>query len=209
MRCRTRLAASESAAATALHRQPPCGDASRLMAGPGDAPALGLPRWAHIPGKTPEADRPPLDRAKRLLPSRFPAEVPAVDHVFRYGVALHDGGFFWEAHEIWEAVWKAAPMNGPDRLALQALIQLANAALKRRMARPAAAARLYELGAGLLAELRLRRPGLPASVAAGLDFEALAGAVSAEQASLPQPGSCLLVGPMIGERYMNYFSDST
>ena len=29
------------------------------------------------------------------------------DTAYRYGARLYVEGFFWEAHEVWEAVWKA------------------------------------------------------------------------------------------------------
>src|SRR4051794_34800542 len=111
--------------------------------------AMALPRWAYNPGTDRAPDREPLEVAKQLVPMRFDRFVPADDAVFQYGLALHDGCFFWEAHEIWEAMWKAAPMNGRDRLALRALIQIANAGLKLRQARPRAAARLVEEARGL------------------------------------------------------------
>lgn len=131
---------------------------------------LPLPQWAHVPGRTAEPDRGPLHLAKQGLPARVQAFVPSHDPGARYGMRLHDAGFFWEAHEVWEAVWQAAPMNGCDRLALRACIQIANAGLKRRMGRPQAAGRLVAEAVAILDELALRRPGAdPASLAARLD----------------------------------------
>jgi hypothetical protein len=136
--------------------------------------AIAMPGWAYNPGTDHAPDREPLETAKRLVPLRFDGFVAADDPAFLYGLALHDGGFFWEAHEIWEAIWKAAPMNGCDRLALRALIQITNAGLKRRIERPRAAARLIHETKGLLSELMLRG-GIfePKSVAARLRAEAL------------------------------------
>jgi hypothetical protein len=133
-----------------------------------------MPGWAYDPGTDRAPDREPLGAAKRLVPLRFNGFVPADDPAFLYGLALHDDGFFWEAHEIWEAVWKAAPMNGRDRLALRALIQIANAGLKRRIERPRAALRLIDETKGLLSEL-IWRGGTsePKSVAACLRADAL------------------------------------
>ena len=72
---------------------------------------MAMPGWAYDPGTDHAPDREPLETAKRLVPLRFNRFVPADDPAFLYGLALHDGGFFWEAHEIWEAVWKACPPN--------------------------------------------------------------------------------------------------
>ena len=128
-----------------------------------------MPRWAYNPGTDRIPDREPLDSVKKLVPLRFESFVPSDDAAFRYGLALHDGGFFWEAHEIWEAVWKAAPMNGRDRLALRALIQITNAGLKERQARPRAAARLVDEARVLLGELIARgMAAAPESVAGRL-----------------------------------------
>jgi predicted metal-dependent hydrolase len=115
-----------------------------------------MPSWAYNPGTDRAPDREPLEAVKQLVPVRFDGFVPADDAAFRYGLSLHDGGFFWEAHEIWEAVWKAAPMNGRDRLALRALIQIANAGLKQRQARRRAAERLLDEARTLLGELIAR-----------------------------------------------------
>jgi predicted metal-dependent hydrolase len=133
---------------------------------------MAMPGWAYDPGTDRAPDREPLEAAKRLVPLRFNRFVPADDPAFLYGLALHDGGFFWEAHEIWEAVWKAAPMNGRDRLALRALIQIANAGLKRRQARSRAAARLLDEARALLGEL-IARGGAAES-------ESVAGCLRAE-----------------------------
>jgi hypothetical protein len=136
--------------------------------------AMAMPGWAYNPGMDHAPDREPLETAKRLGPLRFDGFVPADDPAFVYGLALHDGGFFWEAHEIWEAIWKAAPMNGRDRLALRALIQIANAELKRRTERPRAAVRLIDEAKGLLSEFILRGGAPePESVAGALRAEAL------------------------------------
>jgi predicted metal-dependent hydrolase len=134
--------------------------------------AMAMPRWPYNPGTDRAPDREPLDAAKKLVPVRFDGFVPADDSAFLYGLALHDGGFFWEAHEICEAVWKAAPMNGRDRLALRALIQIANAGLKQRQARPRAAARLLDEARTLLAEL-MSRGGAP-------EPESVAGSLRAD-----------------------------
>lgn len=50
--------------------------------------------------------------------------------------------YYWEAHEVWEAVWQVTGANSPERLLLQALIQGANAQLKRKMGRSGAAGKL-------------------------------------------------------------------
>jgi hypothetical protein len=116
-----------------------------------------LPRRAYVPGTGNEPDRESLERVKVLVPPRFDGAVPASDVALTYGLALNDAGFFWESHEVLEAVWKAAPKGGLDRICLRACIQIANANLKLKMGKLRAAERLMAEAADELAELKVRR----------------------------------------------------
>ena len=120
--------------------------------------ALPLPRWVYMPGHGGEPDRETLERVKALVPARFERAVPAGHPALRYGLALNDGGWFWEAHEILEAIWKVAPQGGRDRILLRACIQIANANLKLKMKRSRAAERLFADALAELSELAVRRP---------------------------------------------------
>src|SRR5712672_1883411 len=118
---------------------------------------LTLPRWAYLPGVETEADHETLAMAKALVPARFNGFVPARHPALRYGLGLNDSGFFWESHEILEAVWAAAPQGGRERILLRACIQIANANLKLRMEKPHAAARLFGEALAELNELSVRK----------------------------------------------------
>jgi predicted metal-dependent hydrolase len=148
------------------------------------APALDLPRWAYLPGKTPAPDRAPLEHAKALVPKAYENGVDPRDPAFRYGLALHHAGLFWEAHEVWEAVWKAAPKNGCDRLVLRALIQLANAKLKVRMGRARAAARLVDEARAELAEAARRRGAVDLGLLSGTDLKPILDDIRAVEGEL-------------------------
>jgi hypothetical protein len=50
------------------------------------------------------------------------------------GVALFEAGYYWEAHEAWEALWHAEGRGGPTADVLKGLIKLAAAGLKVRQA---------------------------------------------------------------------------
>ena len=112
---------------------------------PSNAPKLPMPRWAYVPGETAdtEPDHQALWRAKALVPAQFFGFVPARHPALRYGIALNDAGYFWEAQEVLEAVWAAAPQGGRERILLRACIQIANANLKLRMRKPHATARQW------------------------------------------------------------------
>jgi predicted metal-dependent hydrolase len=61
---------------------------------------------------------------------------------YLWGVDLYNLGFFWEAHEAWEAPWRAAAHESAQRRFLQGLIQCAAACLKARVGQPIASQRL-------------------------------------------------------------------
>jgi hypothetical protein len=137
---------------------------------------LALPRWAFIPGVETEADHETLAMAKALVPARFNGFVPARHPALRYGLGLNDAGFFWESHEILEAVWAAAPQGGRERILLRACIQIANANLKLRMGRPHAASRLFGEALAELDELGVRKAtGAGGGFADAFPTAALAG----------------------------------
>ena len=122
---------------------------------------LPLPRWAYVPGEMAEddADYDTLAQVKALVPSRFRDYVPARHPALRYGLALNDRGYFWEAQEVLEAVWAAAPQGGRERILLRACIQIANANLRLRMQKPHAAARLLGEALDELKALGMRSAG--------------------------------------------------
>lgn len=111
----------------------------------GDRPRLDVPMPAthHRPGSGSKPDLSPLEAVKALVPERTEAANWRANQPYLYGIALFEAGFYWEAHEVWEPVWLNAAPNSADRHLLQALIQYANAALKRDMGRERAAQRLF------------------------------------------------------------------
>lgn len=55
------------------------------------------------------------------------------DHtMYMWGVDLHNHGYPWEAHEVWEALWRVAAPGSPVRALLQGLIQSAAAVIQAR-----------------------------------------------------------------------------
>jgi hypothetical protein len=48
------------------------------------------------------------------------------------GIDLFNHGYYWEAHEVWEAVWVAGGRRGPTADFLKGLIKLAAAGVKCR-----------------------------------------------------------------------------
>lgn len=115
---------------------------------------FSLPARRHIPGTTSIPDRDPLDAVKALTPERVTVDSWRDTLAYAYGLYLHAHGYFWEAHEVWEAVWLATAPNSEERHLLAGLIQLANACLKLEMAQPKAALRLLQASRDHFAECR-------------------------------------------------------
>ena len=105
-------------------------------------PDIALPMHAHTPTTGSVPDLVPLEMAKRLAPAAVVAAEWKKNKTYLYGHDLMRAGYYWEAHEVWEAVWQVAGANSPERVLLQALIQGANAQLKRKMGRFEAAGKL-------------------------------------------------------------------
>ena len=169
-----------SPALTSFGHPLPQGEREERVAVPAEIEKLPVPRWVYTPGETAEPDDETLARAKSLVPPRFESFVPFDHPALIYGLALNDAGFFWESHEVLEAVWKAAPMGGRDRILLRACIQIANAGLKQRLGRAHAVERLLGEARIELAELSVRAasPPLPRSFSERLSHSSVAMVLS-------------------------------
>jgi len=67
-----------------------------------------------------------------------------------WGIDLFNFGYYWEAHEVWEDLWREAERASPLRLAFKGLILLAAAGVKIREGKSAAAAKHAGRAAALL-----------------------------------------------------------
>ena len=167
----------------APHPDPLPAGGEREKTAPDLSKDLPLPRWIYTPGETAAPDDETLARAKSLVPPRFESFVPFDHPALVYGLALNDAGFFWESHEILEAVWLAAPMGRRDRILLRACIQIANAGLKHRLGRVRAVERLLGEARTELAELSVRAatPACPRSFAERLSYSSVAMVLSKDE----------------------------
>lgn len=134
-------------------------------------PDRPLPPYAYVPGGPhPHPVRDPGGHS-RDLPEPGPLD-PARwrdSDDYLWAIDLYNAGYPWEAHEVWEGLWRQAD-PGPDRELLQALIQLAAAAVQLRRGRPDGAARVIARARDHLAAA-LPGPRL------GVDLDALAAAL--------------------------------
>ena len=144
-----------------------------------------LPAQAYVPGKGHGTGRPqaleaaaPGDGEPAAAPEgktdwqRHPA--------FLWGLDLYNHGYPWEAHEVWETLWRQAPRPSAVRDLLQALIQCAAAVVHATAGRTAGQRRLAERALARLAAVHAavgpRCLGIDvASQAQGMRAFALAG----------------------------------
>jgi hypothetical protein len=120
---------------------------------------IALPARAHVPGSGSSPDMVPLEHAKSLAPPETRAEDWQDNAAYLYGHRLLEAGFYWEAHEVWEAVWMNCRPNSTEKVLLKALIQQANARLKRSMGKENAARRLESMVEALRHEVCARLDG--------------------------------------------------
>jgi uncharacterized protein len=85
---------------------------------------VDFPAFAYVPGLRPR---------------------PAPDHValpstgwdqFRWGIDLFNYGYYWEAHEVWEPLWRSARKGSRRRLLIKGLIALCAAGVKAHQGNP-------------------------------------------------------------------------
>ena len=111
---------------------------------PDDIPT---PPHAYVPGQNARHPEDWFDGIKADVAAGLPTEQT---QAWRAGLRYLDKGYYWECHEVLEAVWMALPNPSPERDMTQALIQLANARLKLKMGKPRATLRLCVMVQGLL-----------------------------------------------------------
>lgn len=96
-----------------------------------------FPAYRFIPGRTPHPTRDPRGHSYQV------PHDPALEHfdparwheseAYLYGIDLYNHGYWWEAHEAWEACWIAAGKQTETGLFLQGLIQITAGCLKKHL----------------------------------------------------------------------------
>lgn len=115
-------------------------------------PDLSLPPYAHLPGQTPHPASDPRGHrfADGLPPLPSPLTRIAWDQSLLIGIELFNHRYFWEAHEVWEQLWKAVGRTSSAGQLAQGLIKLAAAGVKYHTNQPAAACRHARRGIALI-----------------------------------------------------------
>ena len=106
---------------------------------------ITVPTHAYVPGVNARHPEDWFDQIKQTVTPKIPAAQLHHTTAWTTGLAYLNAGYFWECHEVLEAVWMQTQDGTAERDMVQALIQLANARLKLRMDRPQAAWRLCNM----------------------------------------------------------------
>jgi hypothetical protein len=112
---------------------------------PDDIP---IPPHAYVPGQTARHPEDWFDAIKADVGTGLPIEQT---QAWRAGLLYLEQGYFWECHEVLEAVWMVLANPSAERNMTQAIIQLANGRLKLAMGKPRATLRLCGMVQDLLA----------------------------------------------------------
>jgi ribosomal protein S18 acetylase RimI-like enzyme len=140
-------------------------------------PEQPLPPYAYVPGKKPHPNTDPAGHSygrPELAAEELAAEDWLANTAYLRGIDLFDNGFPWEAHEAWEAVWRATRQDRLQQMFAQALIQGAAALVKVAEGRPAGVRSLASRACEALDEIALATGGarymgvLPAVIAGDL-----------------------------------------
>jgi hypothetical protein len=95
-------------------------------------PDRPLPPEPYIPGRNQRPELPAAPASPPLTQENWPA-----CHSYLFGFDLFNHGYCWEAHEVWEGLWRGCGRQGAVADFLKGLIKLAAAGVKRAQAQPA------------------------------------------------------------------------
>jgi len=115
-----------------------------------------LPKYTYVPGITPHPVSDPAGHAHG-------SPRPAATGSLAPGMCLFHHGFYWEAHEAWEAEWLAAGRTGPHGDMIKGFIKLAACGVKC-LEGNAAGAKRHARRAQELLQRSLQHPELPVAV---------------------------------------------
>ncbi len=115
-----------------------------------------FPPYRFIPGKSPHPTEDPKGHSfgKKEEPEAWhsPEEWPQ-NTAYLYGVDLYNHGYWWEAHEAWESLWRRPQANILTKKFLKGLIKISAAFLKWHLHQQRGMEELYNDGLMLLKDV--------------------------------------------------------
>jgi hypothetical protein len=136
-------------------------------------PEVQLPPYSYVTGHYPHPTRDPAGHSYGQVPHE-PAPLDPTNwqdsRDYLYGCDLFNYGYYWEAHEVWEGLWKASGRAGTTADFLKGLIKLAAAGVKHREGRSEGVRRHAKRAAELFEVVSVKTSG---NTYAGLDVATL------------------------------------
>lgn len=152
------------------------------------APRVPFPPYRYLPGVNPHPFRSPVGHMRTREESACPRDD---DEAMRFAIDLYHATYYWEAHEVWEDLWR--PARGLERDVLQSLIQLSAGHLKRELGAARSATQLYTSALARLPPVETTVLG----VSIAQLRRALEGGLDAVE-SRPGPPDCLTANSDVG-----------
>jgi predicted metal-dependent hydrolase len=103
-------------------------------------PDRPLPPYTYVPGRSPHPVSDPAGHQfgkAPEAPDTLDVEQWHSNSTYLYGIDLFNHGYYWEAHEAWESLWRHCGCKGTTADFLKALIHLAAAGVKHLVGIPA------------------------------------------------------------------------
>jgi hypothetical protein len=116
-------------------------------------PDRSFPAYAYLPGRFPHPVRHPHGHSYKIEQPEVPVEAGLTSEAFLWGIDLFNHGYYWEAHEAWEALWQGAKADPQRRLLYKGLILLAASGVKIREGKQQAAKRHAAKAAATLRQI--------------------------------------------------------
>lgn len=135
-----------------------------------------FPAYRHRIGQTPHPVTDPLGHSFGIRETPITAPPPPDRwrecEAYLFGCDLFNHGYWWEAHEAWESLWRALPRESVQGRFIQALIQVAAACLKAEAGEPGGWSRTLERASANIQPVldEVRRSGAKRYM--GIDAEA-------------------------------------
>jgi uncharacterized protein len=101
-------------------------------------PEEPFPPYSYVTGRFPHPTSDPQGHSFAHVPPAVPPIQPdrfQDSRAYLFACDLFNYGYYWEAHELWEALWKSCGRMGPTAEMLKGLIKLAAAGVKAREGR--------------------------------------------------------------------------
>jgi hypothetical protein len=139
----------------------PIPDPPHLHTLPWYGKARALPKYRFVPGLHPHPIRDPNGHSHRAVrapihPFWTPDQWKSLEAYLR-GVDLFNRFYFWEAHEVWEGLWKSHPTQTDPARFIQGLINTAASLLKLHMQEIPSSQKLWRAATDQLTPFRDQR----------------------------------------------------